>query len=144
MNIKALDHWPFERGMYWWPVDSPLPKIGPVMWKVFPCHDTITYWEILDFWKCSNICAQFDSIWVRSWNCGCLVTWFCYQLIAKPGNKTASVSWPNPYVVIVSADGLCLSVPRQSGVWCDVYISNMDWPAADSHHSGSADGLAPK
>ena len=36
-------------------------------------------------------------IWVRSWNCGCLVTWFCYQLIAKPGNKTAAVPWPDPY-----------------------------------------------
>ena len=29
-------------------------------------------------------------------SCGCLVTWFCYQLIAKPGNKTATVSWPDP------------------------------------------------
>ena len=37
-------------------------------------------------------------IWVRSGNCGCLVTWFCYQLIAKPGNKTAAVSWPDPYL----------------------------------------------
>ena len=37
------------------------------------------------------------SIWVRSRNCGCLVTWFCYQLIGKPGNKTAAVSWPDPY-----------------------------------------------
>ena len=36
-------------------------------------------------------------IWVRSRNCGCLVTWFCYQLIAKPGNKTATVPWPDPY-----------------------------------------------
>ena len=36
-------------------------------------------------------------IWVRSRNCGCLVTWFCYQLIAKPGNKTAVVSRPDPY-----------------------------------------------
>ena len=36
-------------------------------------------------------------IWVRSQNCGCLVTWFCYQLIAKPGNKTAAVTWPDPY-----------------------------------------------
>ena len=35
--------------------------------------------------------------WVRSRNCGCLVTWFCYQLIAKPGNKTATVSWPDPH-----------------------------------------------
>ena len=38
------------------------------------------------------------NIWVRSRNCGCLVTWFCYQLIAKPGNKTAAVSWPDPYL----------------------------------------------
>ena len=36
-------------------------------------------------------------IWVRSQNCGFLVTWFCYQLIAKPGNKTATVLWPDPY-----------------------------------------------
>ena len=38
-----------------------------------------------------------SNIWVRSRNCGCLVTWFCYQLIAKPGNKTAAVSWSDPY-----------------------------------------------
>ena len=38
-------------------------------------------------------------IWVRSRNCGCLVTWFCYELIAKPGNKTVAVSWSNPYVL---------------------------------------------
>ena len=36
-------------------------------------------------------------IWVMSRNCRCLVTWFCYQLIAKPGNKTATVSWHDPY-----------------------------------------------
>ena len=36
-------------------------------------------------------------MWVKSRNCGCLVTWFCYQLIAKPGNKTAAVPWPDPY-----------------------------------------------
>ena len=34
-------------------------------------------------------------IWVRSWNWGCLVTWFCYQLIAKPGNKKASPREPH-------------------------------------------------
>ena len=32
--------------------------------------------------------------WIRSRNCSCLVTWFCCQLIAKPGNKAAAVSWP--------------------------------------------------
>ena len=39
---------------------------------------------------------KYKCIWLRSRNCGCLVTWFCYQLIAKPGNKTAAVSWPAP------------------------------------------------
>ena len=33
----------------------------------------------------------------RSRNCGCLITWFCYQLIAKPGNKTVPVPWLDPY-----------------------------------------------
>ena len=41
------------------------------------------------------------NIWVRSRNCGCLVTWFSYQLIAKPGNKTATVPWPDPYVLFL-------------------------------------------
>ena len=43
------------------------------------------------------ISLNLNTIWFRSWNCGCLVTWFCYQLIAKPGNKTATVLWPDPY-----------------------------------------------
>ena len=25
-------------------------------------------------------------------------SWFCYQLIAKPGNKTTTVLWPDPHV----------------------------------------------
>ena len=37
-----------------------------------------------------------NSIWFRSQNCGCLITWFCYQLIAKPGNKTATNPSPDP------------------------------------------------
>ena len=36
-------------------------------------------------------------IWVRSGRCSCLVTWFCYHMIAKPGNKTATPLWPDPY-----------------------------------------------
>ena len=47
----------------------------------------------------SSIPACDLCIWVRSRNCGCLVTWFCYLLIAKPGNKTAPVLWPDPYYV---------------------------------------------
>ena len=37
-------------------------------------------------------------IWVRSRRCGCLVTWFGFQWIAKPGNMTAAPSWPDPYI----------------------------------------------
>ena len=48
-------------------------------------------------------------IWVRSRNCGCLVTWFCYQLIAKPGNKTAAVSWLDPYVFYVFSEKFSMS-----------------------------------
>ena len=40
----------------------------------------------------SILCVCMNK-WVRSWNCDCLVTWFCYQLIAKPGNKTVAVPW---------------------------------------------------
>ena len=47
------------------------------------------------------------NIWVRLRNCGCLVTWFCYQLIAKPGNKTAAVSWPDSYHATIFND--CMS-----------------------------------
>ena len=42
-------------------------------------------------------------ICVRSQNFDCPVTWFGYQLIAKPGNrtaKTATVLWPDSYVNI--------------------------------------------
>ena len=35
-----------------------------------------------------------NNVWVGSRKCGCLVTWFCYKLIAKPGNKTATPLWP--------------------------------------------------
>ena len=48
--------------------------------------------------SCTKPLIYLDNIWVRSQNCGCLITWFYYQLIAKPGNKTAAVSWPDPYL----------------------------------------------
>ena len=51
-----------------------------------------------DVMWCDVIWLNIHCIWVRSRNCGCLVTWFCYELITKPGNKTATVSWPDPYV----------------------------------------------
>ena len=60
--------------------------INEVLWYLFTWRQF--HWE---YW------IYLLFIWVRSRNCGCLVTWFCYQLIAKPGNKTAAVLWPDPY-----------------------------------------------
>ena len=57
-------------------------------------HFILVRWLVAFREQC---CHGKCNIWVRSRNCGCLVTWFCYQLIAKPGNKTAAVSWPDPY-----------------------------------------------
>ena len=48
-----------------------------------------------------------NHIWVRSRNCGCLVTWFCYQLITKSGNNTAAVPWPDPYSLHRVFNGTC-------------------------------------
>ena len=50
-------------------------------------------------------------IWVRSWRCACLVTWFCYQMIAKPGNKTGPPAWPDP--------GTCILISK---VWLWAFL----------------------
>ena len=63
---------------------------------------------------------SFLSIWVRSRSFGCLVTWFCYHLIAKPGNKTAEPSWPDPYksLWVVDIQGIqCQLGHQQLGLW---------------------------
>ena len=58
-------------------------------WLFYQCEEDIVF-LVCDMWH-TAICS-----WVRSWNCGCLVTCFCYQLIAKPDNKTDPVPWPDP------------------------------------------------
>ena len=44
-----------------------------------------------------HLCIMVYILWIRSRNCGRPVTRPCYQLIAKPGNKTATVTRPDPY-----------------------------------------------
>ena len=58
------------------------------LWFFMPCLRPSLYFLFLR-----------NFIWVRSRRCGCLVTWFCYHLIAKPGNKTAAPSWTDPYYI---------------------------------------------
>ena len=54
--------------------------------------EQITGVEHKHFSKFSTISASWRS-------CGCLVTWFCYQLITKPGNKPVAPPSAGPYSV---------------------------------------------
>ena len=78
-------------------------------------------WVILD--------DIIQCIWVRSRDCGWLVTWFCYQLIAKPGNKTATVLWPDP-----SIDTMAICIARSSvrmiSILIRVCLSECAWRVA--------------
>ena len=60
----------------------------------------ITTFPFQCFPSLSMVLGYFIHIWVRSRRCSCLVTWFCYQMIAKPSNKTATPSWPDPYHIL--------------------------------------------
>ena len=44
-----------------------------------------------------HLCIMVYILWIRSRNCGRLATRPCYQLITKPGNKTATVTRSDPY-----------------------------------------------
>ena len=77
-------------------------------------------------------------IWVWSRRCGCLVTWFCYQMIAKPGNKTSAPSWPDPYIKPYK---LYISIPISlslCNIWvsqwqCNVWFSQWQWSNPDGY-----------
>ena len=47
---------------------------------------------------------------VRLWRWSCLVTWFCYHMIAKPGNKTGTPSWPDPHAQLFWQISLCICI----------------------------------
>ena len=76
---------------WYWPTVSILTSVR----EGLKCHPTKLHFINI---KRSVVRSLKIYTWVGSRNCGCLVTWFCYQLIAKPGNKTAAVSWPDPYI----------------------------------------------
>ena len=62
--------------------------------------------------------ASVFIIWVRSGRCDCLVTWFCYQLIAKPGSKTAAPSWPGPYVFTIRLHPMNMMTSSNGNISC--------------------------
>ena len=101
MHISVNSLWPSD--VIWWHRSGSTLALDPMVW-----WDPTWWYSIQSYVQISHLSARGDDIalrlfadcdiWVRSQNFGCLVTWFCYQLIAKPGNKTATVSWPDPYI----------------------------------------------
>ena len=107
-NINALHYLHFMRGIHgWWVADDD--------WWITreQFHVMTSSWYIK-----RNL---LEYIWVKSRNCGCLVTWFCYQLIAKPGNKTAAVPWPDPYVYNATSS-FTVSHKKPTDIYC--YLSS--------------------
>ena len=65
------------------------------------CHSSKLIQKFLPISICSTssfTCRRMlsNGTWDGSWRCNCLVSWFCYQLIAKSGNKTAMAPCLDP------------------------------------------------
>ena len=74
-------------------------------------------------------------IWVRSQKCVCLVTWFCYQLIVKPGNKTAAPPWPDPYWD--DASSWKQTSPWKTGTFLSLHVQYCScWSLGDAGRQG--------
>ena len=60
-------------------------------WEIIthPCHRLRNCLDYLGKEKKSQLHAYNSS----TRRCACLLTWFCYQMIAKPGNKAGPLSW---------------------------------------------------
>ena len=81
---QCQDRWEETLVFWWWIIyHTPAANLNPNGAEVIS-EDIYIYIYI--------------CIWVGSWKCVCLVTWFCYQRIAKPGHKTTGPPWPNPCI----------------------------------------------
>ena len=77
--------------------------VGPSFGK------SILYELLLKFNKIKCRLQYNLDIWVRSWNCGCLVTWFCCQLIA--------ISWSDPYIDRKCWNYAMVTLSNQHNTW---------------------------
>ena len=78
-------------------------------------------------------CVSSKYICVRSRDC--LVTWFCYQMIAKPGNKTGAPSCPDPYMcTFYFLFYLLVATPKISMgyLFCWIHFRKSSWYNATS------------
>ena len=82
----------------WWiPIPNVYTSVSRLIIGFHPANERCHY---ISHWLCTNLESALCLVikyTIRPWRCSCLVTWFCYHLIAKPGNKTASPSWPDSY-----------------------------------------------
>ena len=107
-----------------WPYRLSLNVVRSVVWGPHVHTSTCFPMPMLSIKEEGSVLRlMYIYIWVRSRNCGCLVTWFCYQLIAKPGNKTAAVPWPDPYIYVTNVG--CVIKPSQVSTERDL-IDNAD------------------
>ena len=61
-----------------------------------------------------------------------LLPGFAIKLIAKPGNKTAAVSWPDPYCTGVFQDDIVLIMAVQ--IWVNIGSGNASYLREPSHY----------
>ena len=111
----------------WWYMRSHLKlKSSEILFaRIIPMSWCLKWPVSVHCVACGGFTADFNHVWVRSWNCGCLVTWFCYQLIAKPGNKTAAVPWLDPYRIGLITHGDTFI--NGASVNCDAEKYNSLW-----------------
>ena len=98
-------------------------------------HDILKGWYKNFHWHvtCCPLKIHMPSvIWVKSQKWGCLVTWFCYQLIAKPGNKITTPLWLDLYEMRMYSS---IQVGWQVPLWVVVdmwYLDGSSNPRNDS------------
>ena len=87
-SYGKIDHYWFREWLASWQHQAIARTNVNLLTKMFYGNHLREMWQKV-------LMSLIRNTWVRSWNCGCIVTWFCYHLIAKPGNKTAAVPWPD-------------------------------------------------
>ena len=87
-------YWPFVRGIHRSQVNSPHKGRwrGALMFSLI-CARINDWVDNREAGGLKHLCPRYYvtvMIWDGSWRCDFLVSWFYYQLIAKPGIKTAT------------------------------------------------------
>ena len=133
----------FVRGIDLWLVDFPHKgPVTPYLYGLYISKDSLYIYNLKDSltmntYIFNHMQTQFYRyiisykyfiyiyicIWVRSQRRACLVTWFCYHMRAKPGNKTVPPSWPDPYICVCVCMWVCVSVCEYIKIYMYVCVN---------------------